>query len=200
MSLPPPLPETPPPLCIEHRVRVSALEKECAWKLDGDTLWIATEGRPDIPIPLAGIVRLRLSYDPSRFQTNRFRCHLYNANGKCGVIQNDSYRGMADFEDRSESYVALVRALIPRIASLSPRCTFRSGTSNLNWWVQAIFLLGVFSLLFLVMFALYTAIGPLVIVKLVIIAFFVPVAIRWFLRNKPKAFDPQEIPDAMLPK
>lgn len=190
---------SPPPLRMEHVVRVSALEKECTWKLHGDTLWIAPVGQPDIPISLAGVVTLRLSYDPSRFQTNRFRCHLYNANGKCGMIQNDSYKGIAEFEDRSESYVTLVRALIPRIASLNPRCVFKAGTSNLNWWAHAIFLTGVFSLLFLVMIALYSAIGPLVIIKLIIIAFFVPVAIRWFIRNKPKPFDPQRIPEKILP-
>jgi Flp pilus assembly protein TadB len=116
------------------------------------------------------------------------------------MIQNESYKGLADFEDRSTSYVAFVRALIPRIASMNPRCVFKSGTSNLNWWAQAIFLLGIISLLLLVMIMLYTAISPLVIVKLIIIAFFVPVAIRWFLRNKPKTFPIDEIPRKLLPK
>lgn len=199
MSFPPPLPTTPPPLQLGHRVRVSALEKESNWTLMGDTLWISTEGQPDIPIPLAGIVTVRLSYDPSRYQTKRFRCHLYNANGKCATIQNDSYMGIADFEDRSESYVALLHALIPRIASLNPRCVFKTGTSNLSWWGQAIFLLGIFSILILMLIFLYTAIGSLAIVKLVIIAFMVPIAIRWFLRNKPKVFHPHQIPEKMLP-
>ena len=200
MTSPPPLHVTPPPLHIEHAVRVSALEKECTWKLDGDTLRVSSEERPPYSIPLAEISTLRLSFDPTRFQTNRFRCHLYNANGKCGMIQNENYKGIADFEDRSTSYVAFVRALIPRIASMNPRCVFKTGTSNLNWWAQAIFLFFIFSLLLLVMFMLYTAIGPLVIVKLIIIAFFVPVAIRWFLRNKPKSFPADEIPPGLLPR
>ncbi len=199
MNSPPPLHTSPPPLHLEHRVRVSALEKECTWKLDGDTLWMATEGQPDISIPLAGIASVRLSYDPSRFQSKRFRCHLYNAGGKCATIQSSSYKGIADFEDRGETYASLIHALIPRIASLSPRCTFKTGTSNLNWWAQLILLFGIFSILILIMILLYTAIGPLVIVKLILVAIMVPVAIRWFMRNKPAAFDPQRIPEKLLP-
>lgn len=191
---------SPPPLNIEHSVRVSALEQEYTWRLAGDTLWICTAGQADIPLPLAGIVRLRLSFDPSRFHRNRFRCHLYNANGKCGTILNLSYKGIANFEDRSTTYNALIRGLIPRIASLNPRCVFKSGTSLLNWWAQAIFLLAAFSLLILVMFTMYSAIGGLIILKLLIIAFFIPVVCLWFTRNMPKSFQPNSIPENLLPK
>jgi hypothetical protein len=185
---------------MEHRVRVSALEPERIWKLKGDTLWMCTEGNQDIPIPLPGIQKLRLAYEPSRFQTNRFRCYLYNSGGKCATIQNEHYEGIASFTDRSDSYVHFTRALISRIAAVNPTCTFSAGTSQLNWWGQAIFLTVVFGLLALVMLFLYSAIGPLVIIKLVIIALFIPVVIRWFVRNKPKTFSPGTVPDKLLPK
>ncbi len=199
--LPPEVPDTgPPPLSFEHRVRVSAFEPERLWKLHGDTLWMCTEGQPDIPIPLTGITTLRLSYDPNRMQSNRYRCHLHNVGGKVATIQNDSYKGIASFEDRSPSYIALIHLLIPRIASLNPRCVFRTGTSHLSWWGQAAFLSIVFGILLIVLILLYSAIGPLAIIKLVLIALFIPVAIRWFIKNKPKAFNPSVIPEELMPK
>ena len=191
---------SPPPLNSEHRVRVSALEQEYTWRLAGDTLWMCTEGQADIPIPLASVARVRLSFDPSRMQRNRFRCHLHNANVKCGTIQNISYKGIADFEDRSATYNSLIRALIPRIAAMNPGCVFKTGTSHLNWWAQFVFLLAAFSLLAFVIFVMYSAIGWMIIVKLLIIAFFIPVVISWFTRNLPRTFDPKAIPERLLPK
>ncbi len=195
-----PAPSVPPPLAVEHGVRVSALEPARVWKIDGDTLWMITEGQPDIAIPLAGIQEVRLAFEPSRMQTKRFRCYLYRSGIKVAAIQNEHYKGFASFEDRSESYNVFVRLLIPRIASLNPCCVFKTGTSELNWWAQAVIItfVGVFLLLTLVF--LYAAIGPLVVIKLLIIAFFIPTLVRWFKRNMQKSFSPDEIPEGLLPE
>ncbi|MEP2774831.1 MAG: hypothetical protein ABJQ29_14730 [Luteolibacter sp.] len=192
-------PATPPPLGTVHSVRVSALESESTWRLDGDTLWMRSQGQTDIPIPLAHITTVRLSYEPSRMQTRRYRCRLYSALGLSAMIQNDSYKGFADFEDRSDSYNSLVRLLILRIASINPQCIFKSGTSQLSWWAQAIMIAVIFGILILVSILLYTAIGALVIIKLLIIALFIPTLIRWFMKNRPHAFDPKDIPEGLLP-
>lgn len=191
---------TPPPLRIEHRVRVSALEPERIWKLLGDTLWMCTEGQADIPIPLASIRRIRLSFDPSRSRTNLFRCHIHNHTGKIAVIQNIHFKGFASFEDMSPAYCSFVETLVPRVASLSPGCVFATGTSWLGWTANAVFLFITFSFLVLAMIWFYTAIGALVIIKLILIAFFIPLVIRWFLRNKPGTFPPNAIPQGILPR
>lgn len=191
---------TPPPLSAEHTVRVSALEPEKTWALVGDTLLIRTQGQADVSIPLSAICKVRLAYEPSRFQLGRFRCHLYNSGGRCASIQNGHFKGFASFEERTESYLPFVRTLIPRIASLNPRCEFMSGTSHLSWWLHALFLGVVFSLLIVVLLTLYSAIGPLAILKLFIIAFFIPATIRWFVKNRPRKFLPLAIPESILPK
>lgn len=190
----------PPPLAVSHTVRVSALEPEKTWKLDGDTLWMCVEGRPDTPLPLAAILKLRLSYDPGRIERNLYRCHLYNTGGKCAVIQNVHYQGIASFGDRTETYLPFARALITRLASVNPRCEFITGTSRLHWWANAVFLTVAFGFLALALFFLYTAVGPLAILKLIIIAFFIPTTIRWFAKNRPGTFQPHAIPEDLLPK
>lgn len=190
----------PPPLSVSHNVRVSALEPEKTWKLEGDTLWIRAEGQPDMPLPLASISKLRLSFDPGRSQRNLFRCHLYDTGGKCASIQNIHYEGFASFGDRTDTYLPFVRALTARLASVNPRCEFISGTSHLSWWAHAAFLAVAFGFLAVVLVLLYSAVGPLALFKLLIIAFFIPTTIRWFSKNWPRKFPPHAIPENLLPK
>jgi hypothetical protein len=189
----------PPPLTLQHTVRISALEPERTWKLHGDTLIMATAGQNDIPIPLQKISQVRLAFEPTRFQRNRFRCHLYNQSYIAATIQNESYKGIATFEDQSESYTEFLNTLIPRIGSLSPNAKFITGTSHLAWIGNAIFITFSFSLLLLVLFLMASAFPPLIIVKLILIAFFIPTLFRWFKRNKPSSFSPYSIPENLLP-
>lgn len=70
----------------------------------------------------------------------------------------------------------------------------------MSWWAHAVFLTVVFSFLLLVLILMYTAIGPLAILKLLIIAFFVPTAVRWFIKNWPRKFSPYSTPEKLLPK
>ncbi len=200
-TLPPALPEpsAPPPLTAEYSVRVSALEPERIWKLMGSTLWMGIEEQPNVSIPLSNIHEVRLAYEPSRTQTNRFRCYLYRSGAKIATIQNDHYKGFMSFEDRSASYNFFIQLLIPRIAALSPHCAFKTGTSALNWWAMLLFILAVTIFLLLTTILLYTAIGSLVIIKLLIIAYFIPTLVRWFRRNRAKVFSPKEIPIDILP-
>lgn len=206
---PPPLPEAvaavanrpaPPPLGLEHKVRISALEPERTWSLRGDTLYRETEDQATFAIPLKEITKVSLAYEPTRMQTRRYRCYLHNALGKVATIQNEHYKGFASFEDRSATYTLFLLLLISRVAAINPECQFFTGVSYLRWIANAVFFFGVFGLLIVVMFFMFTAIGWLVIVKLAIIAFFIPVVIRWFVKNKPNTFNPSEIPKDLLPK
>jgi hypothetical protein len=160
----------------------------------------ASSGSRKSPLPPSSILKLSLSYDPSRIERNRFRCHLYNTGGKCASIQNIHFKGFASFGDRTDTYLPFVRTLISRIAALRPRCEFVAGTSHLLWWANAAFITVTFSFLAIVMFYLFTAIGPWVILKLIIIAFFIPTVISWFIKNWPKRFSPHAIPENLLPK
>src|SRR5690606_3015958 len=64
----------PPPLQVEHRCRVSLLEKEILWHLGGDTLFKIAEGQPPFSIPLASLAEVRLQFAPTRYQKGRFIC------------------------------------------------------------------------------------------------------------------------------
>ncbi len=189
----------PPPLRIDHRCRVSVLEKETLWSLRGDTLVRAVDGMPEYPVPLASITEIRLQYAPTRYQPFRFICRLSDSRRLCAALQNEHFSGFATFEDRSRSYRELVLALIRRRTNLGPGCRYLGGTSLANWVLQSSFMAGSLVMLAVVLFHFWSAAGWMILVKLVIIAWMVPMGFRWVVRNKPAEFDPSAVPDHLLP-
>lgn len=190
----------PPPIQVDHRCRVSVLEPERLWSLRGDTLWMTAEGQPEIAIPLSSVRMLRLEYAPTRFQTRRYHCHLYNSGTRCGTIQNEHFVSLMTFEDRSETYRALVLALVRRLAAGGSGCRFVTGTTRANWFIQ----IGILAVSFLglaaVLFLMGSAIGWLVGVKLLLLACLVPTAISWVRKNRPGRFSADDVPEALLPR
>lgn len=189
----------PPPLTVEHVCRISVLEKEKHWTLRGDVLWVASGEYPALPVPLASLMEMRLIYAPTRVQRNRYQCFLYNARGRCAAFQNEHYRGVMDFEDRSGSYSELVQRIASRTASVNPACRFTTGTSWWSWLLQMMFLSGVLLLLMILFITIGSAITGLIILKLIIIAFYIPTAWGWIVKNKPRVFSPENVPSEILP-
>ena len=191
--------ELPPPLELVYSCRPSLIEKERRWVLRADELSWTAEGFSD-QTPLQEISEIRLQYAPTRYVAQMFRCRIRMRNGKVWHMQNHHFAGMANFEDRSVGYKDLIENLVSRVASQNPQCAMISGSSWANWIFSSLFLCGSLLLLLVVMFYMWTAIGWLVIVKLLLILFFLPRAFLWISRNKPSRFDSQKIPADLLPK
>lgn len=189
----------PPALQVQHRLRVSVLEKETTWTLRGHDLVIEPDGLQSSIIPLASLIRVSLHYDPSRAQTGRFRCLLDLQNGRTLAIQNEHYCSFASFEDRSGSYRDLVTRICHRTAQANPACLFITGKSPFSYWAQLIGLAVLFLLLTILLFVMWTAIGLLTIIQLIFIALMLPIVIRWARRNRPGRFDPMNPPAELLP-
>lgn len=190
--------QLPPPLELSYTCRISALEKERRWVLGADTLSFQAEGFQD-SVPLEEIVELRLQCTPTRFEPNMYVCRIRTRLGKTWEWKSHHFAGFATFEDRSPAYRDFVENLVTRVAALNPACAFVGGTSWLSWLFNTLFLCGSLLVLAVVIFLMYTAIGWLVIVKFLVIAFLLPRAFRWIARNKPCRFDPGQIPAALLP-
>lgn len=119
---------------------------------------------------------------------------------QCAAFQNEHFSGFATFEDRSGTYLDLVHTIIHRRAALGPGCRYIGGTSLVNWLAQSTFLLGSMLLLAAAIYFFWSAVGWMILIKLVIIAWMVPLAFRWVARNMPREFDPSAIPDQLLPR
>jgi hypothetical protein len=107
---------------------------------------------------------------------------------------------MADFEDRSASYRDLVVALIRRTDACNPACRMVTGTSMWNWLLSSGFLLVALGFLALALIYMWSAVGWLVLVKLMVILFLLPTAIRWVVKNRPAGFSARDIPENLLPR
>ena len=189
----------PPPFALEHRCRVSVLEKEVLWRLEGDVLVRITGELPPFRIPLATVESVRLFYAPTRFQAGRYGCHIGLRGGHSLGLQNEHFEGFATFTDRSESYRSLVLALIRRRAAIGGGCRYLCGTSWLNWIVQTGILFAGFLLLAMALMAFGPITSGMVLVKLGLIVAMVPVAVLWVLKNRPGTFEPSLVPDPLLP-
>lgn len=189
----------PPPFTLEHRCRVSVLENEVLWRLEGDALVQITGELPPFRIPLATVESIRLFYAPTRFQTGRYGCRIGLRGGHSLGLQNEHFEGFATFTDRSATYRALVLALIRRRAALGAGCRFLCGTSWVNWIVQTGILLGSGILLAAVLLAFGPSSNAMIAVKFVLIAAMLPIAVQWVLKNRPGSFDPGAVPPGLLP-
>lgn len=189
----------PPPFALEHRCRVSVLEKEILWRLEGNILQQITGGLPVFAVPLEEIATIRLIYAPTRFQTGRYACRIGLRGGHSLGLQNEHFEGFATFTDRSESYRSLVLALIRRRAAIGGGCRYLCGTSWVNWIVQTGILLGSGVLLAAVLLAFGPSSNGMIAVKFFLIAAMLPIAVQWVLKNRPGTFDPEAVPSGLLP-
>src|SRR5262245_37411931 len=135
--------------------RANALEYEAVWRLGPDAL--ALQGGPAagpevvVRFPYRDIVRVRLSYAPSRIDWARYRCDLKMRSGQGLAILSTHYAGIADFQDRASTYVPFVRALIARVAGANPSASFRRGKNPVVYWAEHIFLVAMVALLVFVL-------------------------------------------------
>jgi len=212
-----------------HSSRWSVFQREATWRLTPEALE-REGGEPDkaplvariarfvlrfiIPwmimkieaggparFPFADIAEIRLAFEPTRFDAKRHRCDITMRDGTRATIWSTHYVSVGEFEDRGVTYAALARALIARVAAANPSAVFRAGKRPLAYWLQLIFLLLAFSALaYMIMLVGGAAFSGIVIVKLVIIAAFVPLLLRYMHKNRPGRFPADNIPPDVLPE
>jgi hypothetical protein len=189
---------------VTHRVRASVLEKETIWRLGPDALKreeIPREGPPlTVRYPYADIMEVRLTFAPSRFDSRRYRCDFQLKSGMLAAILSTHNAGIGDFEDRGATYGPLVRGLIARVAAANPACRFWAGKRPGTYWGEHIFL---FAMLVLLVYVIGLvgglSLSELVLIKLGILATYIPLMILYTRKNWPRHFDPAAIPDDLIP-
>jgi hypothetical protein len=183
-----------------YRSRTSVLENEATWTLAPDALERAEAGAPTQRLPYRDIVELRLVYDPTRFDTNRYRCDLTPVTGRRATLKSTHYVSVGNFEDRAASYSPFVRELVRRVGEAAPRCRFRAGKRAWVFWAEHIFLLTTLLLLAGVLMMIGNfALPTIATIKLAIIATYIPIVIKYATRNWPRAFSPDDVPPDVLP-
>jgi hypothetical protein len=189
---------TPP---LAYSVRANVFESEMTWRLGADALEVETgEGAAPLRLPYRDFIEIRLSFAPSRVDFARYRCDLRVFGQASTAILSTHYAGIGDFEDRAATYAPFVRGLVAQVAAANPKCRFRAGKHAVTYVAEHVFLLAMIMLLVFVLGLVGGAgLSGLVMVKLAILLFYVPVMIVYTRKNWPRQFKPDDIPKDVLP-
>ena len=179
---------------VEYRRRASIQEK-------GDTLWRAYPDRLEYyredgvlrgVVPYDKVHKVRLAFTPGRFQQTRFLMELSGARSQV-TLNNIHFNGIGRFEDRTDSFFPLVRAVVSGVHGTSPDAKFRAGERPAYYAFQLSFVLFALAFLALVLIALPVVLGNFVVsvlVKLAVIAVSLPLMFSWVVNARPRRFDP----------
>ena len=202
-SVPTILSSEPPPLPAGERyvTRNHAFASTTTWSLCAGALIIEEVNRPVRRIELSKIVSLRLEFAPTRPEPNRFRCRLTQRGGKVLEFFNRTYRGVYDFADTSAAYVAFVQALHGQLVRYSPDCQFLAGSTRFSYALNlGILLLVALVVVGAVIFFISAGVVWVALIKVILIGFYTPMAIRWVTRSRPRHHTATTIPPDVLPK
>ncbi len=147
------------------------------------------------------IERVRLSFRPSNFASNRFVAEIWSNGGLKLSIASVSARSLFDFENRGPAYRDFVKELSRKIAASGAHCIFEAGFPSWRWWPA--FTIGMAAILA----ALYLCARTLLAGELAIAAILGALGVYFcwqigsmIVRNYPRIFTPPEIPESIMPR
>lgn len=190
-----------PPSAARYATRNDAFSPATTWAIEGIWLRVQDEAGPPRLIALADVAELQLEFAPTRMEPNRFRCAL-RARGAGPLFWfNRTYAGLADFRDTSAAYAAFVRALHAALARHAPECRFVAGATAARY-VASVIAAGLAGLVVVgaALFLVFNGLAWLILLKLALMAIFLPNVVRWLARNRPRAYAPDAIPPGVLPR
>lgn len=178
--------------------RESFFEKaEHLWTIDGSGLHITRQGSTS-HIHFASITRLRLSYAPTQLKANRYTCEVFVSNGARFEIDNMHFYGIGDFEDRSESYCAMVSDLLLHIAQDRPDFMVDIGSGA--YWLLVGFLMAAYgAFLWVINVATEASWNISALVKLGIVLVTLPLLVAWLISARPRRARIDAVPPEAVP-
>lgn len=158
-----------------------------------------------VRVPLSAIRQIRLSYNPGRYDSNRFECQIQSDApgplGRCTLVSLH-FRGLADFVDQGDRYGPFVRALCQRVAAQNPAVRILGGHSPLAYYAGLFFfglvLVGGAALLFTHFEQVMRSTRA--VLRLALVGMLLGVMLLALRRNRPRALSATALPDELLPK
>jgi hypothetical protein len=169
------------------------------FRLGPDSLEWQMGNRPGrVAYPM--IARLRLGFRFSTFMGRRYTAEVFPRQGGRFEIASTSARSVFDNSDQGAAFRAFVTELHRKIGP-NAGCRFEAGMAAWRWWPSAAVTA---ALLVAVLFvALRAVLDAQVVPGLIVLA--VGVLFLWqmgmlLLRNRPRTYAPDAIPEDVLPK
>lgn len=146
------------------------------------------------------ITMVRLGFRPNNFGARRFIAEIWPRNGSRVEIASASYRSLVATDDQGPAYRVFIEELHRRIAAAGADCRFEAGFAPWRWWPMAA--VGVFTALALLYVAASTITSADVTGGLLIAGFILLFGwqmVPLVLRNRPRSYDPRQIPPEVMP-
>lgn len=192
--------EPPSPPYRYEKIESKFEQAPHSWELAPAALVVTRWGK-SFEIPYDQIARLTLRYAPTRMKGGRYTANVRTRRGSTAEIDNFSFAGIGNFEDKSFNYALLIHGLSLKLAAAEranpkARCEVHGGTSWAGYYASIA--LCVFALLVVLLTIMVG--GPwIALVKVAIIALYAPTMIRWIKRNRPRRGTPAELPPGTVP-
>jgi hypothetical protein len=182
-----------------RRAAISPGERE--WRVEDHAL--VTRGlRRERRFRWRDIVSVRLYAHPLRDRPWRYVFELQPKHARKIVIDNAHFASKGEYEDRSESYTAFVRAALIRIAAENPRARALIGETGKRYFFMLILALIGLGVLAFVLATVRTPLDALpfaALIKFTIILLMLPVFWLWVIGALPRGVALDAIPERALP-
>lgn len=184
----------------KYRFRQSVFTKPTTYETAADRLtWRSEEGASG-ELLYDEIKSIRLKYDPTRFESNRYVANIQSEKGDGLKFVNMSFRGAANFESHNEEYRVFIKELILEAKKQNPAILLHSGNKPAGYimsWVMAVF--GGLALFFALGY-FYSEENPgFIWVKVAVLVLYLLLMPAYLKKNRPRSFDAEDIPADVLP-
>ena len=186
-----------------YSYRLNVLTSETTIWLGADGFQVLEKDRPPRTYSYDQVSKVRISYEPSRAVTDLFICRIYvhGRSAPVATVSSTFYRGFLNFDPQLAAYRKFVEDLHDKLRGRTG-VSYRAGVGNLTYWGNALFLTVVFAFSAMLLIPIWEDIvlKGTNIFRLELIIFLAPLAALWFWSNRPRDYDPQTIPQDLLPK
>lgn len=179
----------PPPLSV-YAFRRSVAEKERTFTLHPDAIVIATPGLKDARIPLVAVRKVHLRFHRTN-QRDYYQCSLKLEDGRTLLLQDQHWKGFADFESRGATFTPFIRALHEALLPYRDNVRFESG--SLATFISALIMTPV--TVGLVLVALWAGLWLVAVGLAAVVLTLLPIVPR----SRPRPYLPETPPAKLLP-
>ncbi len=150
-------------------------------------------------LPFEYIESVRLSYMPSRFDSQRYCCDIAGRGGKRMRVLSTSYVGPGRFEPHATEYRAAILALHSALVASGHPVQFGSGISGPRYAFNIGCAVLVVPIALALLIGMGTAMGVPAFLHALVMLALLPFAWRWLRNNRPQRYSPSAVPPELLP-
>lgn len=159
---------------------------EQAWTVEPEGLrWSRADGAT-LGMAWARVREVRLAWAPTGPKPWRYTLTLVSPTAGAWTIDNGHYRGVGDFEDRSERFNPFVLACVAHVSAANPAARARLGAGPLAYWALIGFVAVAFAALAAALLLLPAPLKEPHWLKLGIVATLLPAGALFAVKSRPR--------------